>query len=456
MIEIVYKGEDEERQQEVYVKIPKNVRQIGNCEHENNKLYVEDFVMSYVKRFSSRKLKYGILLGNVKRGNGNMYVFITGVVCAKPALDNEIIFDDDVWTGLYEDVKTYFDDVEIVGWFASMPGMLKNDMPQIQKIHLDNFAGNDRVCFLIDHVESEDCFYVYDEGGMKNCGGYYIYYEKNADMQSYMVLNQEENGMMEDYEQSKKLRINSKVHKLLFQQEKNMDKGSVSDNSLEYRIQDKESGKTKINEDYNGTKKIIRRALPTFAYSASSFMLLAVLLVTVAVMNASGQLKDLKNAVSNIGKNNEVQEVNGDGPKVMDVVGGVEPTSENVSAAVEVNQTDITENVTTEKPISEQENTTTEKPISEQENTTTEKPISEQENTTAEKPISEQENTTIDEAKATVASKEQQIYIVKTGDSLYSISLKNYGNADMIESIKKANGIINENYIKEGQKIVLP
>lgn len=443
MIEIIYKGEDEERQQEIEVKLPKNVRQIGNCEHESNKLYVEDFVMAYVKRFGNRKLKYGVLLGNTKRGNGNVYMFITGAVCAKPILDNEIIFDDDVWTGLYEDVKTYFDEVEIVGWFASMPGILDNDMPQIQKLHLDNFAGNDRVCFLIDQIEGEDAFYIYDEGGMKNCGGYYIYYEKNADMQSYMVLNQDVNEIPEDYEQSRKRSINTKVHRLLFQQERIQEKPQEL---VEYRVPiDEKSGKGFIK----------RRKLPTFAYSASSFMLLAILLVTVAFMNASGQLKDLKNAVSNIGNSNDGKEEPKDTPKVVDVAGNVEPTSSNKpSDGSEKSSSDIsTENDTQ----SGSDSTTKSEDTTKQDETTKNIETSKQEETTKKEettqPTTPQETTS---DKATVSAKEQQFYVVKAGDSLYSISLKNYGNTNMIEKIKEANGISNGDYIKEGQRIVLP
>lgn len=418
MIEIIYKGDDDEKQQEVDIKLPKNVRQIGSCEHESNKLYVEDFVMAYVKRFSSRKLKYGVLLGSVQRGNGNVYLFITGAVCAKPMLDNEIIFDDDVWTGIYEDVKTYFDEVEIVGWFASMPGILENDMPQIQKIHLDNFAGNDRVCFLIDQIEGEDSFYVYDDGGMKNCGGYYIYYEKNADMQSYMVLHQDESEIPENYEQSKKRSIHSKVHRMLFQPEqKTVNELLVPEEKVPLKSENKSSA---------------RRKLPTFAYSASSFMLLAVLLVTVAVMNASGQLKDLKSAVANIGKSNEEPYSVEETPKVIDVAGGVEPTSDEAS---EQETTQAVEETNKEPETTEE--------------STAETTIQE---TTIEETTSQEQSSD----KATVAAKEQEYYTVKAGDSLYSISMKNYGNMEMIDKIKEVNGIIDENYIKEGQRIVLP
>lgn len=439
MIEIIYKGEDEEKHKEIEVKLPKNVRQIGNCEHETNKLYVEDFVMAYVKRFGNRKLKYGVLLGNIKRGNGNVYMFITGAVCAKPVLDNEIIFDDDVWTGLYEDVKTYFDEVEIVGWFASMPGILDNDMPQLQKLHLDNFAGNDRVCFLIDQIEGEDSFYVYDEGGMKNCGGYYIYYERNADMQSYMVLNQDENEIPEDYEQSRKRSINTKVHRLLFQQENVPEKPEAL---VEYKVPLEEKGSRGI---------IKSRKLPTFAYSASSFMLLAILLVTVAFMNASGQLKDLKNAVSNIGNSNDGKDTSEENPKVVDVAGGVEPVSgnnsEDTSETSSQNMSESEKDTGNNAEVNSDETTKADETTKNDETTKKEETTNAPETTTPQEPTTD---------KATVAAREPQNYIVKAGDSLYSISLKYYGTTEMVEKIKEANGISNGDYIKEGQRIVLP
>ena len=108
MIEIIYKGEEEALNDEINIRLPKNIRQIGECEHYSHKIYVEDFVMTYVKHFSSQKLKYGVLLGDIKRGNGNTYIFITGAVTANAILDNEILFDEDVWTGIYEEIKMYF------------------------------------------------------------------------------------------------------------------------------------------------------------------------------------------------------------------------------------------------------------------------------------------------------------------------------------------------------------
>lgn len=435
MIEIIYKGEEKEEAEGNVIKLPKNVRQIGECEHDNKKIYVEDFVMTYVKHFSSRNLKYGILLGNIRRGNNNTYVFITGAVCAQPLLDNDIIFDDDVWTRLYEEIKTYFEDVEIVGWFSSMPSILNNDMPNIQKIHLDNFAGNDKVCFLLDRLECEESFYLYDDGGMKKCNGHYIYYEKNADMQSYMALHAEVNESDNEYEQtSKKKGIHAKVHQLFFDQEDNRDvlKRKTPDYSLaEYIGVNKEDKQQDNKTEIEFEKSSKRVRLPAFASSASSFMLIAILAGTIAMMNTSGQLKQLKSAIAGIGSKETTSAVarltSDDTADIVDVVGNVQPTT----AAGPESSTDAATQPTAQSP-------TTEAP--------TQAPT---------QPVTEAPTTTV-QPVVTPVQQEPKYYIVKAGDSLYSISLKNYGNVNMINEIMKANNVKNENFIKEGETILLP
>lgn len=452
MIEIIYKGEEKELSDELNLKLPKNIRQIGECEHYPWKIYVEDFVMTYVNHFSSKKLKYGVLLGDIKRGNGNTYIFITGVVTANAILDNDIVFDEDVWTGIYEDIKMYYEGVEIVGWFATMPSLLPNDMPNIQKLHIDNFAGNDRVCFLLDRLEGDENFFMYDDGGMKKCEGFYIYYEKNADMQSYMSMHVDERIIPDNYEQEKKRGINAKVHSILFNNEtekksKNADSNKNTlplikldpnldmndENNYLNEIFSEEKPKNKLSE--------IGKKLPSFAYSASSLMLIAILIGTIALMNASGQLKELKSAVVGlVGKEPSTEESlaidESPSANIVDVTAGV---SESASDTKNVNQETSPQDTTSEVV-----------------NETTQQPTNEVATTIAEETTAEQ--VTQEQTPATVSSipKDKVYYVVKKGDSLYSISLKNYGNISMIQSILQANGLTDENFIREGETIILP
>jgi len=187
MIEIIYKDEMPETKTENTVKTPKNIRQIGNGS-SNKKIYIEDYVMSYLKRPPSAAdaVKYGVLLGTMKRGGGFTYIFVNGVVEA-PMTNREASFDDTTWAILYQDIKDYFGTLEIVGWFLSIPYKMKDELTKIQKVHLDNFAGNDKICFFNDRNENEDGFYIYESGRMNKQPGYYIYYDRNENMQKYFI-----------------------------------------------------------------------------------------------------------------------------------------------------------------------------------------------------------------------------------------------------------------------------
>ena len=185
MIEVVYSGEEHEEQDEV--RIPKNIHQIGN-NSSNKKIYIEDYVMTYLKKSPSGEdnVKYGVLLGDVKRAKGNVYIFVKGMVEVRDVIENSIIFNDDIWSGIYKDIKQFFEQLNIVGWYVSVPYRVSEDMNGIRKIHLDNFAGNDKVCFVKDRAENEEGFYSYEQSGLGKQQGYYIYYEKNEKMKKYV------------------------------------------------------------------------------------------------------------------------------------------------------------------------------------------------------------------------------------------------------------------------------
>ena len=402
MIEVVYQGRKMEISDDDF-RLPKNVRQIGDAQEESRVIYIEDFVMSYVKHFNCNDYRYGVLLGNIKRKDDKTYVFIQGAVRAKPALDNEIIFDEEVWSDIYENVKTYFEKVEVIGWFLSTPGILSGDMERIKKIHLDHFAGNDKVCFLIDRIECEDTLFAYEDGDMKKCGGHYIYYEKNEDMQSYMIMN-EEKGM--ENEQG----INAQVHKIIYKEPEKKSKPK---------------------------KKKVTRKIPTFRYSTSTVMAAAILFGAVAIMNASGQIRDLKGEVHKMANKNYASNFydTNQNPEIVDVASQVTTIWDSGVA---------TKETTTAVPESTEAQTTVEQ--------------EQQTSQPSEQPSSEvQESQTVQEEPTADVETTHKVYKVQQGDSLYSISKKVYGDIDRIDDIKDANGMdVDNDNLAEGQTLILP
>ena len=60
-----------------------------------------------------------------------------------------------------------------------------------KKVHIDNFAGQDKTLLTFDNVEKEEVFHFYENGSLCPHEGYYIYYEKNEEMQNYMIEHKE-------------------------------------------------------------------------------------------------------------------------------------------------------------------------------------------------------------------------------------------------------------------------
>lgn len=382
MIEIVYKEETEA--EEINIKLPRNIKQVGSG-GGTRKVYIEDYAASYIKRNPEEEndYRYGVLLGEIKRSGIYTYVFVRGAVEA--AEHKSIRFDDEIWTAIYEDIKQYFTEGDIIGWYLNVPMMERDGRMQLQKIHLDNFAGNDKICFFLDRSEKQEAIYSYDSGMMQKKYGYYVFYEKNPQMQDYMVA-----GKKEEQQDIPSIKISG---------------GSISS----------QIGK---NTDEKDIRKMGK--LPSFLYSASSFLVIAILVATIALMNNYGQMRKLKGSIEQIAD------------KMYALQPGAEKETPQVVDANNIPETAKVENIPGEVD-------------------TTAMPQETQQS-------QEQEAAVQPETEPTTASKstEYNYYTVKKGETLSAICEKIYGTQDKKQEVMEANGISDENKIFTGQKIILP
>ena len=193
MIEVIYDKKDEKDgqarvdkelqaavHQDTDVKLPKNIRQIGTPP-SNKRIYIEDYVvtfLNYIARPGSTHARGAVLLGEVKESQIGTLIFISGAVEA----DNlefdmdESEFTQEAWADIYEKVKEYFPELSVVGWFLSRMGFSTAINQKIEKLHIDNFPGQDKVLYITDSLESDDAFYMYEHGQLIKQKGYYIYY----------------------------------------------------------------------------------------------------------------------------------------------------------------------------------------------------------------------------------------------------------------------------------------
>ncbi|MGN0154819.1 MAG: LysM peptidoglycan-binding domain-containing protein [Lachnospiraceae bacterium] len=205
MIEIVY-DKDEQTEDNIFagITLPKNIRQIGMPEG-NRRIYIEDYVMTYLNQLANPNSTFArgaILVGECQRSECGEVIFISGALAAQNLeLDlEESTFDGETWSYIYQEVKTYFPDLEVVGWFLSRMGFSTAVNDMIVQLHMDNFAGPDKVLYIMDALEGEDAFYMTEGDGLRRQSGYYIYYARNEAMQNFMIASKGETEPREDNE----------------------------------------------------------------------------------------------------------------------------------------------------------------------------------------------------------------------------------------------------------------
>lgn len=192
MVEKIMQKEEEDRPEEGnrLFKLPKHIKQMG-LGGNSPEIYIEDYAEGYLKRLAGSdyaECRVAVLVGEFIKSEGKRYVFIRGAIEAEDVVaDHAVQFTSEVWAGVYEKIKRYFPHYEAVGWFLGGPEFLTEVTDEIRQTHVDWFGGRDRVLYKIDPVEKEAVFYLYDKGELKKWPGYCVYYEKNEEMQDYLV-----------------------------------------------------------------------------------------------------------------------------------------------------------------------------------------------------------------------------------------------------------------------------
>ena len=427
MIEFVYKEKAKEEGPERKLDLPKNVRQIGEPE-ENRKIYIEDYVITYLKRFAKEEplgSRIAVLLGDSERMGGIPYLFIRSAVALKELEYSEggIPFTDEVWAEVYSAVKEYFPAQDILGWFLSVPGYPMELDPGLARIHVNCFGGVDKVLLAAEPTDGDEDFFAYENGRLTRQKGYYIFYEKNEAMQRFMI----DTGDGESIDEKEQFE----------------DRAIKSFRAI---VQEK--------KDISGQKRVM-----TFLYTASTFLVMVVLVIGITLINNYGKMEGLEMALSDISRTLESQEAEEALAETENVDAG--PTAAEPTAA----EPAVTE-PTAAEPTAAEPAAAEEQPAEEAEQEAAEKPEQEaageseqgsgEESGQEEPKAAEQEEPQQEAQEAAAEDTIPETYTVQKGDTLLGISRRIYGRDDQIDAICSLNGIDDSDRILAGQKLLLP
>lgn len=427
----------------VQVKIPKNIRQIGNPNSRNKIIYVEDYVMTFIKQLSERDpggCRAAILLGYYARTQECKNIFVKGAIEMKNIdFSTGVNLTDEGWTGIYENIKKYFTDVEIVGWALTGPDFYLDGMEKIKKVHISNFAGSDKTLLKLDSMEKEENFYVSENNQLLLLDGYYIYYEKNEEMQNYMVENKAEDTREETpYDDQTTRKIRSIIKE-----------------------------KKEVKEDRNVVRLL---------YAASSLLAIIVLVIAATMLENYDKMKNMEAALNTISQSlsadnsenpspNDTQETMSHGVKEMTPTPVNENTETDEDFNVETNE-DLNSEDSDSLNVETISGAIGENGIDEDKDKDKEEAQSEDitEKSTDNSKEQEKKEITPEATKEKEKEKEKAVktdapiryYTVEAGDSLAGISYKLYETYAYMDKIKELNGIEDENMVYTGQKLRVP
>ncbi|WP_461812595.1 LysM peptidoglycan-binding domain-containing protein [Faecalimonas sp.] len=255
-------------------KIPKNVRQIGNVS-DSLKIYVEDYVDTYLNQLCEKEAENPVgafLIGDIVKEEELEYQYIYGAIQMEELRQNEngIFVDEETWENACEVCRTFFENGEIIGWFAAIPGIPFAMNGNLRKVHQDIFAKNKGIFILKDPVCKDEMYFAPKFNDLMQMNGHYIYYEKNPSMQNYMISSRKKIGVTPS--------------------EIVVDRAAKSFRDL---VQSKmlQQEKKEVNK---------------WAYGTATFLILVVLIIGVTMINNYDRMKSVQKAIETI--SNSVEE----------------------------------------------------------------------------------------------------------------------------------------------------
>lgn len=469
--------------------LPKNIRQMGKL-GDTCQIYVEDFVYTYVHRTLHEELKENdipaaVLLGKTYRRGNQEYIFISGAqqvdfavtgesaVYAEPAerkqeepedtaaeeqcqqVDTRIVSDIDIveqpsaavasqdrqqifWEKVYQGIKEYFSEYELLGWYFSLEGSNLEITTSIRQFFDATQEHGSRFLYYEDRLNRMDAFFVQEQGHLQRLEGYAVYYEKNPAMQEFLVAQNR--------------------HTEVLRQEMERENAQRADVAQNYR-----AILNKLNE------KPARKQHQPFVYVAGIAVLAVVVATGISQIGNYQNLKVLEHTLQTFSGNVQTDDKDGTRQETPGQDGQEETkTEETMQSVNQKAEQDVQgEEAGTEQDVHGGESGANSENVNASESGVQE--IQKEQNETTQQKDDPAVDTQQDaqqggdtetqnqeETTQQTSGQEARYYTVKKGDSLMSISKAVYHTTQKVQDICDANQIQNMDMIYEGQRLVLP
>ena len=382
-------------------QFPKNVKQIGNVS-DSPRIYVEDYVETFLNQLEEQGREVTItafLLGEKVQIEGEECIFVTGALQVKDSISEEInpvITKEELETAKVES-REYFHEMDIIGWFQTVPDRPLALSREMAKAHEKLLP--EKYSLLILKGQEEELYFAYKFKELMEIGGHYIFYEKNPDMQSYMIRERRQIGVTPSEV------VEDRAAK---------DFRSTIKGRMEVREQRRES---------------------RYVYLTSVLLVVIVLAIGISTMNNYDKMNSVQNSIETLSSN---MGANGSSGK------NTQQDAQNDRDTQEAQSQDAqNSDKQSDQQIAEQ----TGQGDQGESAGGTDEASQETNGGTTPDPSTIQEE---------LQGASEEYYVVQKGDTLDLISKKLYGTTSETDAICRMNGLKDGNLIFIGQKLLLP
>lgn len=426
--------------------VPKNIRQIGES-HGSISVYIEDYAATFISQFAKNIgacAGTGVCYGKIYEEAERTNIVIEGVTVSSGRVENvEQIFTQEPYREAEKEGISYFPNQRMIGKViveTQMQYVTDNRMPQMFTT-TGLSAARVELVLQAGREEGIKGIWVASHGAVEKLENYYIYYDRNETMQSYLIRwNEQLRGAQQEREEQ--IREQEEVQSIISEKKQEpfpilecvaclilivaCVTGIVSINNYQ-SLQGVEESMQNLARDFYGEDETVSG--PEYGqdgeYAGKQDEQEAV---------AEGTVTDLplytpesawgENAVSGQA---DVETLNGETED--GVTGNLNEAGENEAGENETGENETGENEAAQDP---------ERGENGQENLDQSDAESQADESIVTQTVSYQE------------------YVVKPGDTLSSICYTFYQDRSKVDEVCRLNGITDPDVLAVGQKILLP
>ena len=426
------------------MELPKNITQIGEADR-TCKIYVEDYVVSYMKQLSRQTQDKGpaiALYGKYTKEQSLSYFFIYGA-CRILSINKEVRHLSQAQNQEVERLRQhYFPEYTFLGYHIF-------DGEMVEGMHI---------------LEQDACRYI---------KGYACFYEKNDSMLAYMVDNKTQEHEPEQYGQEKYDRAKAKQEERRSQYEQ---KGQPLWGGTGASTKRRERTEKGPQDASQGSSLKMMRMSAAAVFAVLCLIGVAAITREDAEGNVGEQAKqfwaqladgqpDSDDAVQVDGTAQEGSEIHNSGTLMAEnsLVDAIRQENQEATAvsgqAVTGQPSQTEEGEQNELPQETPEPQAQDEQQEPETQETQESLEAETSEALGQEPEETQEMPVQGPATSEIEAQQQAqpvSYVIQPGDTLIGISTRQYGNDSYVQEICELNGITNADNIQIGQKILLP